>query len=199
MVESRMSFHSIPVSPILLCLGLLAACGGSQSGNSGMDGDGANASGARGQEARPMSHAPSSEDHLALGGWLWSRKDFDKAEAEFRKAIDEHPESSQGYARLAGLLLTQNRISEAIPLYQEAIMRDPKNPKLFASLSIAYLHQSSYSMARSMAREALELAPDMAQVRKLNEYIDARQHAGDRARSGEAGQSSTGQAAGDAN
>ena len=112
---------------------------------------------------------------LKNGVKLWSENKPDLAEAEFKKAISTYPNSAQAHARLAGLLLTQNKTSEAVPMYQQAITLDPTNPKLFASLSIAYLHQSKFSMAKAMADEALKLDPKLNQVKKINEYIEAKQ------------------------
>jgi Tfp pilus assembly protein PilF len=112
---------------------------------------------------------------LKNGVQLWAKNKPDLAEAEFKKAISTYPNSAQAHARLAGLLLTQNKTSEAVPMYQQAISLDPTNPKLFASLSIAYLHQSKFSMAKAMADEALKLDPKLNQVKKINEYIEAKQ------------------------
>jgi len=112
---------------------------------------------------------------LENGVKLWADNKPKLAEAEFKKAIKSYPKSSQAHARLAGLLLTQNKTSEAVPAYQEAITLDPTNPKLYASLSIAYLHQSKFSMAKAMADEALKLDPELTQVKKINEYITAKQ------------------------
>ena len=184
MIDQRERFSRFHFVLMIFCLSLMASCESGQTGHATASGEQANGQVAGNQKpAKAKPEKPSPDDHLAMGSWFWSQKAFDKAEAEFREAIEQHPESSHGYARLAGLLLTRNQVGEAIPLYQEAIMRDPKNPKLFAALSIAYLHQSRYSMAKSMAEEAIRLAPDMAQARKLNEYIDAKTAVVERTRS----------------
>lgn len=93
---------------------------------------------------------------------------------DLRQQVSKNPQSSYAKSKLGAFLLSQNKASEAIPYYQDAISLDPQQPKLFAALSIAYLHQSRYSMAKAMADEALRLAPDMAQAKKLNEYIKAK-------------------------
>ena len=101
---------------------------------------------------------------------------LNKIEAELRKTAIENPESVNAKVRLAGFLMSQNKTGESIPFFQEAITLTPDNPKLFASLSVAYLHQAEYAMAKAMADEALRLSPDMAQAKKLNEYIIAKQN-----------------------
>lgn len=104
-----------------------------------------------------------------------SKEKLDKVEANLRTAVKDNPESAKAHVQLASFLLTQNKTLEAIPAYQDAITLDPENPKLFAALSIAYLHQSKFNMAKAMADEALRLNPEMKQVKKINEYIAAKQ------------------------
>lgn len=99
-----------------------------------------------------------------------------KLEADLRGTEKVNPDSVNAKLRLAGFLMSQNRTGESIPFFQEAITLTPDNPKLFASLSVAYLHQAEYGMAKAMADEALRLSPEMAQAKKLNEYIEAKQN-----------------------
>ena len=100
---------------------------------------------------------------------------MEQAEKDFRKAIEINPESSQAHAVLAGLLQTMNRGTEAIDEYQTAITLDPENPRLYVALSISYLHQQRYGMAQAVANEALRLDPEMANAKKLVEYIEAKE------------------------
>lgn len=129
----------------------------------------------------PDSKPDAAQARLDAGRKLWAEKKLDLAEVEYRKAVEENPESVAAQTSLAGFLLLQNKTKEAIPVYQDAITLDPQNAKLFAGLSIAYLHQSKYSMASAMADEALRLDPEMKQAEKLNEYIDAKLEAIERA------------------
>jgi len=116
-----------------------------------------------------------SQLHLKEAGKLWSESKYDLAEDEFKKALEENPESPKAAAQYAGFLLTQNKTEAAIDAYKKAIMLDAENPKTFAALSIAYLHQSKYEMAKAMADEALRLDPKMGAVKKINEYIAAKE------------------------
>jgi Tfp pilus assembly protein PilF len=100
---------------------------------------------------------------------------MDQAEKDFRKAIELDPDSAQAHAVLAGLLQTMNRGTEAIDEFQTAITLDPENPRLYVALSISYLHQQRYGMAQAVANEALRLDPEMANAKKLVEYIEAKE------------------------
>lgn len=108
---------------------------------------------------------------------FWSTEQTRQAELEkqYKKEIAENPDNKYTYTYLAGLYLTNNKTTQAIDAYQDAITHNPENPKLFAAISIAYLHQSKFSMARAMADEALRLDPSLTQVKKINEYIVAKE------------------------
>jgi len=112
---------------------------------------------------------------LQQGNKAWSEQNMEQAEKHFRKAIQINPDSSQAHAVLAGLLQTMNRGREAIDEYQTAITLDPENPRLYVALSISYLHQQRYGMAQAVANEALRLDPEMANAKKLVEYIGAKE------------------------
>lgn len=110
---------------------------------------------------------------------FWSDQQIKQAELEkkYLQAISAESENKKNYAYLAGLYLTNNKTAKAIDAYQDAITHDANNPKLFAAISIAYLHQSKYDMAKAMADYALVLDPKLKQVKKINEYITAKQEA----------------------
>ena len=127
--------------------------------------------------ALPAHAGDGAQALIDQGNRLWSENRIEQAEARFKEAIAEAPEDARAHARLAALYLTQNRPAEAISAYQEAITHDPENPRLFMGLSIAYLHQQAYGMAAAMAKEALRLDPQMANARKMREYIAAKQAA----------------------
>jgi tetratricopeptide (TPR) repeat protein len=122
------------------------------------------------------AEAASTEDYINAGNNFWSEAKLDKAEIEFKKAIDSSPDSSFAHERLANLYLTMNKSADAVEEFQHAIMLDAENPKLFIGISIAYLHQKYYQMAQAMASRALELDPDLQNAQKLKQYIDAKQN-----------------------
>ena len=114
---------------------------------------------------------------------FWSKDQLRQSalEKKYKEDIAKSPDNKKTYAYLAGLYLTNNKTTQAIDAYQDAITHDSENPKLFAALSIAYLHHSKYDMAKAMADQALRLNPDMKGVKKINEYVVAKQAAIDAA------------------
>lgn len=114
-------------------------------------------------------------DALAQAESAWKTGRFEQAENAFKQALEQYPGASDVHARLAAFYLSRHRVRDAIEQYQQAITLSPENPRLFVGLAIAYLHQQSYSMARAMVGRALELDPDLANARKLSDYVEAKQ------------------------
>ena len=117
---------------------------------------------------------PWVEILLERANQAWQAGQFDRAEAGFKEAVAADPQSSLAHARLASFYLTRQRTEEAISEFQEAITQDPENARLFVGLAIAYLHRQSYGMAQAMVQRALELDPDLANAKKLDQYMTAR-------------------------
>ena len=117
------------------------------------------------------SHTRKTEEAI----WTSTEQQQAELEKKIKEQIAQNPKQKEQYVQLAGLYLSNGKTARAIEAYQEAIIHDPENPRLFAAISIAYLHQSKYSMSRAMANEALRLDPELSQVKKINDYIDAKQ------------------------
>ena len=107
----------------------------------------------------------------------WKAGDFAIAESAYRKAIEAEGDSARAHARLASFYLLRDRPREAIGEYQAAILRDPENARLFVALAVAYLHERSYAKAHAMLQRALELDPNLANARKLEQYMEAKRQA----------------------
>jgi len=118
--------------------------------------------------------ASTVKELIIEGNTLWSQGKLTEAETQFKKAIEINPESSQAHARLANLYLTQNKTLKAVEEFQNAITNDSEDAHLFIGLSIAYLHQKRYAMAEAVAKQAIELNPELANAKKLMQYIDAK-------------------------
>jgi Tfp pilus assembly protein PilF len=131
--------------------------------------------------AAPVSNSEEAAKLMEQGNKAWSEQKMDQAEQSFRKALELDPDSSLSHAHLASLLQTMNRGPEAIEEYQTAITLDAENPQLYVALAVVYLHQQSYSMAQAMANEALRLDPELANAKKLLEYVDAKEEVLERA------------------
>ena len=118
-----------------------------------------------------------ADGHTNLQHWTADQTKQVALEKKYKASILSDPENKKNYAYLAGLYLSNNMSSKAITAYQDAIIHDPTNPKLFAAISIAYLHTAKYGMAKAMADQALKLNPELSGVKKINEYVVAKQAA----------------------
>ena len=82
---------------------------------------------------------------------------LDKAEAEFRKAIETAPTFAPAYAALGKLYLMQARVEDAITNLHLAIRYDPSDFDSRLSLGIAFLNHNEFAGAKRELSEAVAL------------------------------------------
>ena len=104
-----------------------------------------------------------AEAHAALGLYFSNMRAWDRAEAQYRKAIDINPNYPLSHEWLSSVLVGTGRIEEGVTELVEAERLDPLSlrPKV---LSAWTLYQTrDFESAEKKARELLELAPDFMQ------------------------------------
>ncbi len=126
---------------------------------------------------RAQAAADELKTLLQRADGAWKAGDLAAAESAYRKAIDVEGDAARAHARLASFYLLNDRPGEAIAEYQAAILRDPENARLFVAIAVAYLHERSNAKAHAMLQRALELEPDLANARKLEQYMEAKRQA----------------------
>ncbi len=100
----------------------------------------------------------SGEAHHNLGVVYQDMNLFEKAEQEYRKAIDLGYDPS--IFLLARLLLAMKKYDEAIEWGLKAAQVEPKNPAIFNLLGVASNEKKDYKQALSYFQKAMNLNPD---------------------------------------
>lgn len=75
-------------------------------------------------EAEAIGRLDPVRGHCALGALLLHEKDFDGAEAEYRRALDSRPEDAEARAGLGAVLLEQSRFDDARRIWS-GLVDDP--------------------------------------------------------------------------
>ena len=88
-------------------------------------------------EAQPVNRS-AAYYHFSLGRLLEESGSFFKAEAEYRKALQNDPQSSQLHTEVASAYLRNNRILEAIQQFETAARIDPDNLRARKRLGAIY-------------------------------------------------------------
>jgi len=88
--------------------------------------------------------------------------EFERAEAEFKRAIDLDPNYANAYQNFGSLLIETGQTKDGIHALRRAIKIQPNHAQAFANLSAGLNIQSQHQDAAEAARRALEIAPDLA-------------------------------------
>lgn len=91
------------------------------------------------------------------GALLEKMKDYDRAEAEFRKVLANDPDNASALNYLGYMLAERNiRLDEAYKLISRALELDPQNGAYLDSLGWVYFRQNQLDKAEEKLRAALE-------------------------------------------
>ena len=96
-----------------------------------------------------------------LYGSIWERqKQYDRAEAEFKKALELNPESAMTLNYLGYMLADQDvHLEEAIAYIQKALELEPNSGAYQDSLGWAYYRQDRLDLAEQYLKKAVEKMP----------------------------------------
>jgi superkiller protein 3 len=104
------------------------------------------------------------------GIWVWINRghayfqvgQYDKAGADFSKAVELDPKSAMAHCNLGATLSRLGKLDEAIAAYRKAIELDPKFAPAHYNLGIALRTQGNLDEALAEFRKAAELDPRIA-------------------------------------
>ncbi|BAY40034.1 TPR repeat protein [Nostoc sp. NIES-2111] len=88
---------------------------------------------------------------------LYQQKDYQGAEAAFRRVIAINSTNDVVRLFLGDTLREQGRVAEATDLFQEVIRRSPKNPQSYLRLATILMEQDKQAEAKTNLQQAQEL------------------------------------------
>lgn len=88
---------------------------------------------------------------------LYQQKDYQGAEAAFRRVIAINSTNDVVRLFLGDTLKEQGKIAEATELFQEVIRRSPKNPQGYLRLANILMEQEQQAQAKTNLQQAQEL------------------------------------------
>ena len=97
---------------------------------------------------------------ISRGELLLSRRRYDAAEAEFRKALAETPEDPYVLSMLAMCISEQDRHDEALEVAHDAVGQGPDMPFAHYALAVVHLQRDELLKAKAAIDEALRLDPE---------------------------------------
>ena len=110
-------------------------------------------------QAEKLSSDPQEKEAVLFmrGAMLEKMKDFDSAEAEFRKVLAANPENAGALNYLGYMLADRNvRLEEALKMIRKAVDLDPQNGAYLDSLGWVYFRMNRLEEAEASLRQALD-------------------------------------------
>jgi tetratricopeptide (TPR) repeat protein len=111
------------------------------------------------------------DDHFGidlLRATIYDRdKQYDKAEAEYKKALAIAPDNASVLNDYGYMLADQGiRLQDALSMIQKAVKLDPQNGAYLDSLGWVYFRLGQYSQAEDNLRQAIDHAPTDPSIRE---------------------------------
>jgi len=134
------------------------------------------------EQAARKAESFSSDPHdneiawLLLGAIYERQKEFDKAEEEFKKALDVNPRNAQVLNYYGYMLADRGiRLEEAHGLIQRAVLLDPHNGAYLDSLGWVYFKLNKLDEAETTLRKAVAREPHDPTIRSHLADVYAKQ------------------------
>jgi tetratricopeptide (TPR) repeat protein len=97
-----------------------------------------------------------------LGGLYVVSKEPDKAEVEFKKAIEANNAILTSYMNLAQLYYHTGKLDQAVKEYEAVLVKNPKVLQAHMLLAIIYQQQNQYDKSKAEYEQVLALNPKFA-------------------------------------
>ncbi len=101
-------------------------------------------------------------NYLRAGDEFRKQREYDKAIAWYRKALNLNPENAVVHANWGTCLLDQGKLREAKQRFDRALEIDPDLPEAHCSLGMIFRQQNQPDKAAASYREALRQKPNFA-------------------------------------
>jgi tetratricopeptide (TPR) repeat protein len=104
-------------------------------------------------------HPDYSQAYLWRGTAEATRKEYDKAEADFQLVLKANPDNPAGYIELAQLRLAQGHIPDGIAMLEKAMDKDPNSSHALGMLA-GYMLAAKQPPAKVIARVQTQIAKE---------------------------------------
>jgi tetratricopeptide (TPR) repeat protein len=104
---------------------------------------------------------------LVMGAYELERKQYDRAERIFKKAIQVKPDSEEAYSGLGEAVLRIGKFKEAEAAFQKVISLNARNHNAYENLARVYTAQGDLEKATIAIKKSLAINPDQPHLYKI--------------------------------
>jgi tetratricopeptide (TPR) repeat protein len=94
-----------------------------------------------------------------LGVIAYQRKQYDRAEEAFRKALEQDPQSFEALVNLGGVLVTEHKVEEGLSYNERAVAAQPNDALAQSQLGMSYFQAGNFELAARHLEQAGTLDP----------------------------------------
>jgi tetratricopeptide (TPR) repeat protein len=118
---------------------------------------------ARGRIEARLASKPDNVEFLMIAGQVYGAlRDFPKAEASLKKAIENDPGASRAYTMLATILVASGKLDDGLAEFERIAQRDSKNISARMMAAMIVHAQGKKEDAKKRYEEILSLSPASA-------------------------------------
>ena len=111
------------------------------------------------------------EKRMARGEIALEAGDFNRAKAEYREALKEHPTDME-LALYFAVALSRSNDPEAEPVLKTLMRLDPNNPRVILELGIFYYNRKMFEESVDYLESLLAMRPDPETREAAQKYLD---------------------------
>lgn len=90
--------------------------------------------------------------------------DFEYAEREGQRFVDEHPDSFQGWLLMGWVYSKTDRLDQAQECFEKSIALNPKSDNAYVGIGVIHRKRGDPDAARTAYLKAIEMLPDNAEA-----------------------------------
>ena len=94
-----------------------------------------------------------------LGVIAYQRRQYDRAEEDFRHALEQDPQSFEALVNLGGVLVTEHKVDEALTYNERAVAVQPNDALAHSQLGMSYFYAGNFELATRHLERARNLDP----------------------------------------
>jgi tetratricopeptide (TPR) repeat protein len=114
-----------------------------------------------------LAVASAQQDLSVTGREAFESGDYPRAEAVYRRYVEQHPTSAEGLSNLGAVLARLERFEEAIESYDKALHYNPKLSRVYFNLGVACLRAGQYARAVGALERYRKAYPADARAQQL--------------------------------
>jgi tetratricopeptide (TPR) repeat protein len=102
------------------------------------------------------------------------QKQYEEAEAFYKRAIEQQPDDIRPYSELASIYMNTKRLPDAYKIVEQGLSANPASAHLKALLAAVLLEMGDRKRSRAMLEEAERINPNLETVQAMRQLLETK-------------------------